>query len=143
MFPIFIYIYFDMVRYGQQIVALKFWHNNSNPHKHEHGHTLDNIYNVIEPHHLDENPTAKLFLKNRYRVRMHQATRYYLLDFLATANQDVGTLLVSYVNNRLDLVLIPGVTMVIDRGEELLEDEGIPGYKNSRDNCLSSVNPGP
>lgn len=121
----------------------------------EHESDLRALGPISLPEHVLSNEIAKLYRGAKYRVTLSQVAFYTLVQFLESKEKDGGAVIVSILQNNLNVVTVDraadeqySLTRVLQRsrggGEDFpAEDEGIPGHNpgsaNTDRNAGSSV----
>jgi transcription initiation factor TFIID subunit 5 len=90
------------------------------------------------PAHVQENETAQLYRKNKYRVYLSTAAYANLVQYLESKEKESGTLIIYVISQYLEVHTIErgtddslsSILTACRRDEDLpVEGEGIPGHK--------------
>jgi len=140
-FPVFVHFYLTMISLGYMIPGKSFWKNHHQEHEANHGHDLEELSRIALPAHVQENPLARLYCENKYRVKLPVATKNLLLHYLEETSESGGQTVLRCLNQNFELTSIPGRTSLFDRGGELQEGEGIQGHTSGRGDLSEDLPP--
>ena len=140
MWPVFVYSFLQIVQHQFPPKETKDFFDRYRSHfEQEHADDVRALSAVALPGHLEDNPTAQIYLNNKYRVSLVQMAFNTMVQFLESEAKKGGDLLVAIVHKHLDVVTVDRTTddmtafaRVLSRaklGEDFpKEDEGIPGH---------------
>ncbi|KAA8896291.1 WD40-repeat-containing domain protein [Sphaerosporella brunnea] len=140
-YPVFIYFYLYMIQNGHLGAAKTFWKNHIAEHEAVHAYDLQELSRLSHPSHVEENHLAKLYIENKYRVKMPNTTRNLLLHFLEETAEEGGQTMLDILNQRFELTSLPGRASLFDRAAEGQEGEGIQGHPFGRADLADNAPP--
>lgn len=106
--------------------------------KTEHGNDLRALESISLPEHTEDNPTAKLYIRHKYRITFTTVAFLNLVQFLESQDRD-GALMTSLMSRHMNIITIDRATddkyslaHMLKRSKVSenfpQEDEGIPGH---------------
>jgi transcription initiation factor TFIID subunit 5 len=114
----------------------KFYNEHAHEHTATHDDDLKKLQAIYLPQHVDEDPLAKLYRENKFRVNLSKTTSALLMHFLEETEESGGGIILRIINERIELRITTGrPTMFSATGDEeglLGEDEGIAGHTSGR-----------
>lgn len=140
LWPVFVYSFLELVRQCYPELSRQFFEEFSPNFVRDHPEDVRNLQYVRHQEHLEENETARIYCKNKYRLSLTSSTFYTLVNFLEDKSSEGGSVILRIING---LMLIntteraPGAAensfaAFLARGQTLSqlpdEDEGIPGH---------------
>lgn len=137
--PIFVYSFLELVSNSHASDSRTFFQKFQNIFEAEHQDDLHALQPIQLPEHLASNATAKIFLGNKYRLRVNETAFNALIIFLESTNKQGSAVLVNIIQTKLQTVTFENSTdsqsflaRLLDRARQLenypTEDEGIPGH---------------
>ncbi|KAL7271590.1 Transcription initiation factor TFIID subunit 5 [Rhizina undulata] len=135
LYPIFVHSYLQLIATGFQTPGKNFFKEHHQEHEATYGHDLKALAAISLPQHVEENPMAKLYRENKYRVTLSRTTLNLLTHFLVDTEDSGGELVHKLLNQRVEIRTVPGMpTFSSTRSDDsmLAEDEGIPGHTSGR-----------
>jgi len=105
----------------------------------EHGEDLRALEPMNLPEHILDNPVAKIYRGSKYRLTLSTVAFCNLIQFLESKEKDGGAVIISVIQNFINVVTIERSTderhslaAMLGRAHETEdfpeEDEGIPGH---------------
>ncbi|EHK96255.1 putative Transcription initiation factor TFIID subunit 5 [Glarea lozoyensis 74030] len=138
LWPVFIYSFLDMITYGFTIDAEAFLHDFGPRFEKFHHEDLQLLETLKLKSHIDENPTAKLYRSQKYKVPLNNNVYQALITFLEANSKTGGTVLLNILVAYLEIKTTERGNLdqysfeaIVSRSEDTANDEadqeGIPG----------------
>lgn len=94
LWPIFTYSYFDLIANDATSEAQRFFHEFSSRLEQTHAEELRTFQTITLKPHLFDNPIAKLYRENKYRLPLSSTAYYNLITFLEQRGKQGGAVIV-------------------------------------------------
>lgn len=127
LFPLFVYLYLALIQRGDAGEARQFYEKFNTDHLLQHGYELRGLGGISLPEHIEQNPVARLYKSNKYKISISATSMNLVLGFL-NENQGIGGgILVRTINNNIEVTTQTEVTTAAqDENEGVERSEGIP-----------------
>ncbi|PHH90371.1 hypothetical protein CDD83_3857 [Cordyceps sp. RAO-2017] len=93
LWPIFVYSFLALVKNGYTEDAKAFLKDLGHHFKPAHDDDLKNFATITLPQHIDENPTAKLYKENKYRIPLNEHATGDFFNFLERESDQGGAVI--------------------------------------------------
>ncbi|RYP25265.1 hypothetical protein DL765_000146 [Monosporascus sp. GIB2] len=131
LWPVFVHSYLELVRQGCYAHAEEFMKRLRGSFENTHRDELQRLALVTASQHVQENPVAKLYRENRYRIPLSVSVAGRMFNFLQRDEEQGGDVIVEILNDRCTIEQV-------ERGPiEPLSFEAI--YRRSRHMELDDV----
>lgn len=96
LWPVFVYSYLDLVKFEYKLRAESFMFQYKERFENIRADEVNSLKLVKTPKQLEENPVARLYLKNKYRIPLNKFSTGNLFNFLERDSEECGNI-VSYI----------------------------------------------
>lgn len=126
MYPIFIYMFLDLVA-KNPVYARRFFDKFSGDFKIRHGSEINRLFSVNSVDHIKENEVAQAFSRNKYRITISGTALDLVLYFLNENEGVGGSLIIAVINKYIQ----PNVVDTISSKDRLADGVEITSDTNS------------
>lgn len=139
--PVFVYAFLGLTADYYADLAGEFFNENSTRFDSDHAEDVKNLANVRLPEHIEDNATARIYRRNKYRLSLSKAAYFTLVQFLESKESDGGSVILGILQNSMYIVILDraaagaekSLAAILAKGDAEAdipdEDEGIPGHK--------------
>lgn len=139
LWPLFAYSFLDMVTQGYPHDAKAFFESNKNLFLPEHTEDVRTFEPISLPEHVQDNPLAKRYRSNKYRLVLSNPAFSNLMQFLESKHKDGGSVMSAILASYCSVITKEraaddrfSFASILARSQEMdtypAEDEGIPGH---------------
>lgn len=96
LWPVFVYSFLDLVKFDYKLRAESFMFSNKERFETVRADEVNSLKLIKTPEQLEENPVARLYLKNKYRIPLNKFSTGNLFNFLERDAEECGDI-VSYI----------------------------------------------
>ncbi|KAL3235343.1 Transcription initiation factor TFIID subunit 5 [Nakaseomyces bracarensis] len=126
MYPIFIYLFLDLVA-KNPVYARRFFDKFSGDFKIRHGSEINRLFSVNSVDHIKENEVAQAFSRNKYRISISSTALDLVLYFLNENESVGGSLIIAVINKHIQ----PNIVDTISSKDRLSDGVEITSDTNS------------
>ena len=139
LWPVFVYSFLNLASDNYGAESKLYFTKFRSRFEEEHPDDLRTLQSISLPDHVESSETAKIYRGNRYRVSLSSVAFQTLVRFLESKTKEGGDLLVSILQNNLNIVTVDraaddhsAFVQRLNRSKTTeqfpAEDEGIPGH---------------
>ncbi|KAF3022908.1 Transcription initiation factor TFIID subunit 5 [Neopestalotiopsis sp. 37M] len=96
LWPVFVYSYLDLVKFEYKLRAESFMLQYKERFENVRADEVNSLKLVKTPKQLEENPVARLYLRNKYRIPLNKFSTGNLFNFLERDSEECGNI-VTYI----------------------------------------------
>ncbi|KAK6537866.1 Transcription initiation factor TFIID subunit 5 [Orbilia ellipsospora] len=129
-FPVFVHMFLSLMRTGVPAEGRKFFDAYNQEFQTKHSHDLRGLSTITTSQHVEENPTAKLYVENKYNVTLTATSHGLLMGYLTEHGGAAGDAIISILNTNVQLYKVDRQPSFGFSGDDDMmgDNEGIPGH---------------
>ncbi|KAI9755570.1 MAG: hypothetical protein M4579_004218 [Chaenotheca gracillima] len=150
LWPLFVYSFLNLAGDYYERDCERFFATFNEIFSREHEDDLRTLSPIRIPEHVQQNPVARTYRSNRYRLTLSTMAYFSLVQFLESKEKEGGSVVISILQNNCNIVTVErgaddphSFAAILDRAKQESdlppEDEGIPGHNpgsaNTSDNA--------